>query len=83
VLADPSPAYRKLRDAGPFVALPQCDIVVMTVVDETRDALLDREAFSSAQGVGFTDMINEAGVGTIIASDSPHHHELPAVGGRA
>jgi cytochrome P450 len=56
VLADPSPAYRTLRDAGPFV-----------------------EAFSSAQGVGFNDMINEAGVGTISASDSPHHHELRSV----
>jgi cytochrome P450 len=56
VLADPYPAYRKLRDVGPFV-----------------------EAFSSAQGVGIDDMINEAWVGTITTSDSPHHHELRSV----
>ena len=79
VLADPYPAYRALRDAGPFVALPQYDIVVVTRFEEARDALLDWEAFSSAQGVGFNDMINEAWVGTIIASDSPYHDKLRAV----
>jgi cytochrome P450 len=79
VLADPYFAYRALRDAGPFVALPQYEIVVVSRFTEARQVLSDWETFCSAQGVGFNDMINEAWVGTIIASDSEYHDKLRAV----
>lgn len=79
VLADPYPAYRELRDLGGFVLLPQYEIVVAPRFDSVRQVLSDAETFSSARGVGFNPMINEAWQGTIIASDGPHHDKLRAV----
>src|SRR5688572_25426477 len=79
VLADPYPAYRRLRELGPVVELPQYGVLALPRYQQAREALLDWETFSSADGVGLNDVLNQAWVGTIIASDPPYHDQLRAV----
>jgi cytochrome P450 len=79
VLADPYPFYRELRNLGPLVELPQYGVVALARFGQVRDALTDWETFSSADGVGFNDLLNQAFQGTIIASDPPYHDQLRAV----
>lgn len=79
VLADPYPYYRQLRDVGPLVELPQYGVVALARFAQVTDALTDWETFSSADGVGFNDVLNQAFQGTIIASDPPYHDQLRAV----
>jgi cytochrome P450 len=79
VLADPYPYYRQLRDMGPLVELPQYGVVALARFAQVADALTDWETFSSADGVGLNDILNQAFQGTIIASDPPYHDQLRAV----
>ena len=79
VLCSPYPFFRQLRDLGPMVELGQYDVVALPRFAQVRDALSDWETFSSADGVGLNDTLNEAWRGTIIASDPPYHDQLRAV----
>lgn len=78
VLLDPYPTYAKLRELGSVVHLPANEAYALTRYDVVRDALADWETFSSAGGVGFNPMVNEALTGTSLASDPPIHTELRA-----
>lgn len=78
VLLDPYPTYAKLRELGSVVHLPANEAYALTRYDVVRDALADWETFSSAGGVGFNPMVNEALAGTSLASDPPIHTELRA-----
>ncbi|WP_344043823.1 cytochrome P450 [Nocardioides panacihumi] len=78
VLIDPYPTYAALRELGPVVHLPANDVYALTRYDTVRTALGDWESFSSAHGVGFNPMVNEALAGTSLASDPPDHTALRA-----
>lgn len=77
VLLDPYPFYSELRDLGGVVHLPANDVYVLTRYDVIRNALGDHEAFSS-RSIGFNPAVNEALIGTSLASDPPVHTELRA-----
>ncbi|WP_328606597.1 cytochrome P450 [Amycolatopsis sp. NBC_00345] len=79
VLADPYPAYRLLRDAGPAVYLERIDAWVLARDASVRTALTDWETFSSAAGIALTDGVNQALKGMVLASDPPEHDQLRAV----
>src|SRR4051794_2233757 len=78
VLLDPYPAYARLRELGSVVHLPVNDVYALTRYDVVRAALGDWETFSSAHGIGFNPMVNEALAGTSLASDPPQHTSLRA-----
>lgn len=78
VLLDPYATYAELREVGSVVHLPTNDIYALTRYDAVRAALGDWETFSSAHGVGFNPMVNEALAGTSLASDPPQHTALRA-----
>jgi cytochrome P450 len=81
VLHDPWPHYRALRDAGPAVHLEHelYDVYAVGRYEDGREALRHWELFSSAQGVGFNDLMNEAMQGTIVGADPPEHDRLRGV----
>jgi len=78
VLLDPYPTYARLREFGPVVHLPTNGVYALTRYDTVRSALGDWETFSSAHGIGFNPMVNEALAGTSLASDPPAHTALRA-----
>lgn len=75
VLADPYPAYRRLRDTGPAVYLPSCDAWFIGRFADVRAALQDWQSFSSAQGIGLNPVINAAWSEALICTDPPDHGE--------
>ncbi|MGH3352347.1 MAG: cytochrome P450 [Nocardioides sp.] len=77
VLLDPYPTYAELRELAGVVHLPANDVYALTRYDVIRDALGDWEAFSS-KTIGFNPMVNEALIGTSLASDPPAHTGLRA-----
>ncbi|MEU2677586.1 cytochrome P450 [Streptomyces sp. NPDC007107] len=77
VVLDPYPVYAELREQGSVVHLRKNDIHVLTRYDAIRGALADWESFSSAS-IGFNPTVNEALVGTSLASDPPVHTQLRA-----
>lgn len=79
VLADPYPAYRSLRDAGPVVRLAGHSAWAITRYADVRAALADATSFSSAAGVGLAEEMNAMMLGTVLASDDPQHAALRAV----
>ncbi len=78
VLVDPYPTYRVLRELGDVVYLTHSNLYALTGYDVIKDALADPTRFSSAQGVGFNDGVNQALQGTSLASDPPVHTPLRA-----
>lgn len=78
VLLDPYPSYAQLREQAAVVHLSANDVYALTRYDVVRDALGDWETFSSAAGIGFNPMVNEALQGTSLASDPPQHTALRA-----
>ena len=72
VLADPWPAYASLRAAGPVVWLSRYGLVALPRYGEVHSVLADWRRFSSARGVGVSDLGNGLGE-SIIASDPPNH----------
>jgi cytochrome P450 len=79
VLADPYPAYRSLRDAGPAVRSTAHPVWVLARYADVRAALADWESFTSAQGVALTDEMNAPMLGSVLASDPPQHDVLRSV----
>jgi cytochrome P450 len=78
-LEDPYGRYRDLRDLGPAVYLAKHDAWAIARYTGVREVLRDWEAFTSQEGVGLNDAMNEANVGTVIASDPPNHTKLRRV----
>nr|WKU62165.1 cytochrome P450 [uncultured bacterium] len=60
VLADPHPAYERLREAGPVVWLQRYGVWAFARYDAVRAALLDHGAFYSSAGTGLTDLRKES-----------------------
>jgi cytochrome P450 len=56
-LAEPHDHYRTPRDLAPAVSLTQHDVWFMGRYDDVRAALSDRQAFSSANGIGLNSII--------------------------
>lgn len=77
-LADPYPAYARLRDQAAVVKLTRSDVWAITRYDPIRAALGDWATFSSENAVGFNDGVNQALAGTSLASDPPAHTALRA-----
>ena len=77
-LADPYPTYARLRDQAAVVKLTRSDVWALTRYDSIRDALGDWATFSSEGSVGFNDGVNQALMGTSLASDPPLHTQLRA-----
>ncbi|HVW33734.1 MAG TPA: cytochrome P450 [Acidimicrobiia bacterium] len=78
VLGDPWPSYAALRAAGPVVWLSRHGLAALPRYGEVHAVLADWRRFSSAQGVGVSDMGNGLGE-SIIASDPPNHTDYRRV----
>ncbi len=78
-LTDPYPIYRQLRDKGAAVWIEPISCWALPRYDDVRSALRDWETYSSAQGVGINDDINQLSSGTVLASDPPLHDVLRSV----
>lgn len=79
VLLNPFPHYKTLRDLAPVVYLEKYDIYGLFRYDHVRAALTDWETFSSAQGVAFNPMANEAWKDSILSMDPPRHRTIRKV----
>ena len=75
-LLDPWPGYRKLRDGGPAVWLPQYEMFALSRYDSVRRALQDWESFPSRYGVMMNDRMNRVLRGNTLCSDGAHHDKL-------
>lgn len=72
-LLDPFPVYRDLRDLGAVVHLIRHDLYAVTRYEGVKQVLADWQTFSSAQGVGFNEPINQIIAGSLVGSDPPQH----------
>lgn len=81
-LADPYPAYKALRDQAPAVWLSRYDAYAVTRYADVRNALVDWQAFSSAEGISMNEPSNMGSRGTTLASDPPLHDQLRTVLGK-
>ncbi|EZP74528.1 Cytochrome P450 [Sphingomonas paucimobilis] len=81
LIADPYPAYKAIRDAGPVCRLPG-GILAMGRHADLKQALSDWSLFSSQSGVALNETMNDALSGTVLASDPPLHTGLRQVVGR-
>jgi len=81
-LADPRPYHRKLREAGPVVWLSQYGFYAVGQYDAASEVLSDWKRFTSARGVGTTDLAKQAPWwgerAVLIESDPPRHNEIKA-----
>lgn len=59
VLADPYPAYARLRETGPVVWLERYGVWASARYSTVRAALLNHEAFCSSAGTGLADLRKE------------------------
>ena len=73
VLIDPWDHFRAIRDTAPAVYLEQYDVYAVGRYKDVRGVLRDWQTFTSADGVAFNDLMNEAELGTAPGSDPPEH----------
>ena len=73
VLLDPWDHFREIRDAAPAVYLEQYDVYAVGRYRDVRGVLRDWQTFTSADGVAFNDLMNEAELGTAPGTDPPEH----------
>ena len=80
--ADPYPSHEQLRNAGQVVWLSRYNIAATARYEEVRKALQDYKTFSSARGVGLSDL-REHGLfrlpSLILEADPPTHTRSRAV----
>lgn len=82
VLADPYPAHRTLRDAGPAVRLQRHDVWAFARFEQVWAALQDPGTYSSASGVGLSDFRRETPwrpLSLLLEADPPEHTRARAV----
>ncbi|GGF18807.1 cytochrome P450 [Williamsia phyllosphaerae] len=72
-LIDPQPVYRRIRDAGPVVWLPEHKVWAMGRFDDVRAALRDDVTFRSGRGVAANPVANLLGRKTVLNSDDERH----------
>ncbi|UGQ13759.1 cytochrome P450 [Yinghuangia sp. ASG 101] len=73
VLADPYPAWARVRDAGAAVHVPAHDVWAIGRYADVRDALRDPEVFSSVGGVGLRPQDDPVRAGLPSSVDPPEH----------
>lgn len=71
-VADPYPAFRRLRDEAPVYRVPDRGYWVLSRFDDVFAALRDHETYSSAKGVGPEPIWAPA----LITTDPPAHTRL-------
>jgi cytochrome P450 len=79
VLLEPWEAYRTIRDLGPAVLLERYGFHAVGRYDGVREVTRHWEAFTSAEGVAFNDLMNEAELGTSAGTDPPEHGVIRAL----
>jgi cytochrome P450 len=79
VLLEPWAHYRAIRDLAPAVYLERYNLYAVGRYDGVRAVARDWEAFTSAEGVAFNDLMNEAEIGTSAGSDPPEHGVIRAL----
>lgn len=70
---------RELREIGPAIYVEEHGCWVLTHYDAVREAAIDWETYSSAEGVALLDESNNAIRGAIIATDPPEHDAIRGV----
>jgi cytochrome P450 len=78
-LLDPYPLWRELRDTGPVVRLSKFGVWAMPRYKDVREALVNWEVFSSAEGVCLNEQMNEMLRGILLHTDPPEHGVLRRV----
>lgn len=82
VLANPRAYQKRLREAGPVVWLSKYGFYSVGGYDEVTQVLGDWKQYSSARGVGTTDLAKEkpwwGERAVLIESDPPRHNEIKA-----
>jgi cytochrome P450 len=73
VLIEPWEHFRTLRDTAPAVYLERYEVFAVGRYRDVRAVLRDWQTFTSADGVAFNDLMNEAELGTAPGSDPPEH----------
>jgi cytochrome P450 len=76
VLTEPLEFYRELRETAPVVWLPRYGIFALGRHHDVRRVLHDVRTFSSAAGVGMTNLRSEPGIRSpslILEADPPAH----------
>jgi cytochrome P450 len=73
VLADSSPAFARIREAGPAVWLPRHRMYAVGRFEHVHAALRDAETFISGRGVAANSVSNRLGQGTTLFSDGHEH----------
>jgi cytochrome P450 len=73
VLIDPWEHFRTIRDTAPAVYLERYDVYAVGRYSDVRGVLRDWQTFTSADGVAFNDLMNEAEMGTAPGTDPPEH----------
>ena len=76
VIANPYPAYKAIRDAGPVVWLSQFDVWAISRYDDVRAALRADDALLSGKGVAMNDLLNNSGTTNSLVSDGDEHRRL-------
>jgi cytochrome P450 len=81
-LANPRPYQQALREAGPVVWLSHYGFYAVGGYEEVAAVLSDWKTFTSARGVGTTDLAKQAPWwgerAVLIESDPPRHNEIKA-----
>jgi cytochrome P450 len=72
-LRDPFPIYAELRALAPVVRLVRHDAYAVTRYAEIRHLLQEWESFTSAKGVGMSELTNARAGRGVISSDPPIH----------
>lgn len=82
ILENPRDYHRRLREAGPVVWLSKYGFYAVGGYDEAASVLSDWKQYSSARGVGTTDLAKEkpwwGERAVLIESDPPRHNQIRA-----
>jgi cytochrome P450 len=73
VLLDPWEHFRTIRDAAPAVYIEPYEVYAVGRFRDVRALLRDWQTFTSADGVAFNDLMNDAEQGTAPGTDPPEH----------
>ena len=78
VLLDPWGHFREMRNTAPAVYLERYEVYAVGRYRDVRAVLRDWQTFTSADGVAFNDLMNEAELGTAPGTDPPEHDAVRA-----
>ena len=70
---NPYPHYRKIRDLGGAVWVPQYSLFAVSRYEDVKRALADTSTFISGRGIAVSDEMNAMLTDSIITSDGPAH----------